>query len=402
VIVARTGRAECAGLDELLASWDGALTVLWRKRISRHIDRCGSCGDTKRRRVTAAAVLAALPPVIGLPIGLRERVLGAATNPQLIAYRTQLADRAGRFDGDGFPRSAALARSARLAAPRRRAVPVSATAVTVAGAVVFLVLHVTAAPASTRALRQVGSADATSPSVGGTGSAGSGTTAARAAAGVSRAPGGGVPQPVSGGGVPQPVSGGGAGSVSGRGAGSVSGGGRQPTLGAGSVGSSRPSTPGGGPSTGGGRSTASGGPSRKATVPVLLNQPLQRAEVAIRAAGFAVGAVSTRTVAAPAQIGVVVTQRPNGGASALPGTAVALTVGAAAAVPRVAVPAVTGLIEAAAETLLRGAGFTVGTVTSASFAPGQAVVVVAQNPSAGFLAAAGSAVDLTLGGRALS
>src|SRR5690349_9527848 len=49
LIVARTGRHACAELDGMLKSWDGQLTVLMRKRISRHIEQCEVCGERKRR-----------------------------------------------------------------------------------------------------------------------------------------------------------------------------------------------------------------------------------------------------------------------------------------------------------------------------------------------------------------
>lgn len=39
LLVARTGREACAALDALLTGWDGQMTVLMRKRVSRHIDQ---------------------------------------------------------------------------------------------------------------------------------------------------------------------------------------------------------------------------------------------------------------------------------------------------------------------------------------------------------------------------
>src|SRR6266568_4832085 len=59
LIVARTGRADCADLDAMLAGWDGQLTVLMRKRISRHIEQCEVCGERKRRELTPALFAAA-------------------------------------------------------------------------------------------------------------------------------------------------------------------------------------------------------------------------------------------------------------------------------------------------------------------------------------------------------
>src|SRR5215831_6578216 len=51
LIVARTGRDACSGLDTILADWDGQMTALIRKRISRHIEQCEVCGERKRREL---------------------------------------------------------------------------------------------------------------------------------------------------------------------------------------------------------------------------------------------------------------------------------------------------------------------------------------------------------------
>ena len=60
LMVARTGRDACAALDALLAGWDGQMTVLMRKRISRHIDQCETCGERKRRELSPALFAGAL------------------------------------------------------------------------------------------------------------------------------------------------------------------------------------------------------------------------------------------------------------------------------------------------------------------------------------------------------
>ena len=54
LLVARTGRDECATLDHLLSGWDGELTVLLRKRLSRHIEHCDICSDRRRRELQPA------------------------------------------------------------------------------------------------------------------------------------------------------------------------------------------------------------------------------------------------------------------------------------------------------------------------------------------------------------
>ena len=78
--VARTGRKECPELDALLAGWDGELTVLLRKRVSRHVEQCSVCSDTKRRYAAIALVGAA--PALAAPPELRPRVLGRVGPPK--------------------------------------------------------------------------------------------------------------------------------------------------------------------------------------------------------------------------------------------------------------------------------------------------------------------------------
>jgi RNA polymerase sigma factor (sigma-70 family) len=105
LIVARTGRHACADLDGMLKSWDGQLTVLMRKRISRHIERCEVCGERKRRELTPALFAGAVPMAALLP-GFREQVLKvlADRSPAGLAHRLTVANRAGPFGPHGFPK----------------------------------------------------------------------------------------------------------------------------------------------------------------------------------------------------------------------------------------------------------------------------------------------------------
>ena len=105
LIVARTGREACADLDAMLAGWDGQLTVLMRKRISRHIEQCEVCGERKRRELTPALFAGAVPVVALLP-GFREQVLRvlADRSPAGLAHRLTVANRAGPFGPQGFPK----------------------------------------------------------------------------------------------------------------------------------------------------------------------------------------------------------------------------------------------------------------------------------------------------------
>jgi RNA polymerase sigma factor (sigma-70 family) len=105
LIVARTGRAACSELDAMLAGWDGQLTVLMRKRISRHIEQCEVCGERKRRELTPALFAGAVPMAALLP-GFRDQVLRvlADRSPAGLAHRLTVANRAGPFGPQGFPK----------------------------------------------------------------------------------------------------------------------------------------------------------------------------------------------------------------------------------------------------------------------------------------------------------
>lgn len=112
LLVARTGRADCAELRQILADWDGQLTVLLRKRLSRHIERCDIC--TRRRGRELVPALLGLSPgaaVAGIAAqgaahgaaALKTQVLAAAARQ---AGQPSLAAKAGAFGPDGFPKAA--------------------------------------------------------------------------------------------------------------------------------------------------------------------------------------------------------------------------------------------------------------------------------------------------------
>ena len=124
LLAARTGRRDCAALDLLLDGWDGRLTVLTRKRISRHIDQCDICTDRKRG-VLGSAALYGMAPLAALPRALREEVLRlcADFSPLSQAYREEVTQRAGSFRPNGFPQA--------VRQPRRRTLALSGVAAAV-------------------------------------------------------------------------------------------------------------------------------------------------------------------------------------------------------------------------------------------------------------------------------
>ena len=104
LLVARTGREDCAELNRLLAAWDGELTPLLRKRVSRHIENCEVCGERKRRALSPAMLLTALP-LVPLPAALRHQVLALVSDdsPAAVEYCVHVAARSRPFDASGFP-----------------------------------------------------------------------------------------------------------------------------------------------------------------------------------------------------------------------------------------------------------------------------------------------------------
>jgi RNA polymerase sigma factor (sigma-70 family) len=104
LLVARSGQESCPGLADVLDGWDGHLTVLLRKQVKRHIERCEVCGERRRRELSPMALLAMLPVVV-LPAGLREQTLRlvAEARPDAVAYRGQVENEAEPFARSGFP-----------------------------------------------------------------------------------------------------------------------------------------------------------------------------------------------------------------------------------------------------------------------------------------------------------
>ncbi|WP_036460899.1 sigma-70 family RNA polymerase sigma factor [Mycobacterium sp. 141] len=72
---ARNNPRGCAELAAIIEGWDGAFTVLMRKRIARHIESCPTCDEQRRRLVSPAALLGGVPVFVPAPDWLRDHVL---------------------------------------------------------------------------------------------------------------------------------------------------------------------------------------------------------------------------------------------------------------------------------------------------------------------------------------
>ena len=119
LLVARTGRNSCAVLDELLASWDGSMSILLRKQVNRHIENCEVCED-RRRRELAPAALFSLLPLAAVPPGLRHRILRLCSDdsPLSVRQRQRITEHVGSFGPDGFPAAPTVPMIMRLRAAR--------------------------------------------------------------------------------------------------------------------------------------------------------------------------------------------------------------------------------------------------------------------------------------------
>jgi RNA polymerase sigma factor (sigma-70 family) len=133
LLVARSGRQDCAELDTLLTGWDGQLTVLLRKQVGKHIGKCPVCGERRRRELTPAMLLGLSPAALlgvaaahgaggaagaaahnvaapgvaqGAPAALRDKTLRMATSKDLHAeaYRGALRRSHASFGQNGFPK----------------------------------------------------------------------------------------------------------------------------------------------------------------------------------------------------------------------------------------------------------------------------------------------------------
>lgn len=83
LLIARKGRADCPGLQVVLADWDGTYTVLTRKRVARHIDNCELCDEKRTALVAPFGALAVGPTLVTFTLpdgaldGVRDTVLAA-------------------------------------------------------------------------------------------------------------------------------------------------------------------------------------------------------------------------------------------------------------------------------------------------------------------------------------
>lgn len=76
VLIARSGRADCAALDRLLDGWDGRFSLAVRGTVVRHIESCPTCGRRRAGLVSLQHLAPVIvPPVFVLPDDLHARLV---------------------------------------------------------------------------------------------------------------------------------------------------------------------------------------------------------------------------------------------------------------------------------------------------------------------------------------
>jgi RNA polymerase sigma factor (sigma-70 family) len=215
LLVARSGRQDCAALDTMLQDWDGQLTVLMRKRINRHIECCPVCEERKKRELAPALLLGLAPlaalPVTAAPPGLRTHVLRLASSnsPEAAAHRASVAQRIGPFGHQGFPKPLDPPKSPWWRTRQGQVAAGVAAAAVVAASLVAVALA-GGGPGHHYGTAALGTGSAPGGGIGATSSAGPGSSRHRAhPAGSASAPG--APTPAAGG-LPSPGGGSPAGS----------------------------------------------------------------------------------------------------------------------------------------------------------------------------------------------
>lgn len=92
VVRALGASADCHGLHELTAGWDGVPSPLWRKRFARHVRGCAECGRQAGALLPMERLLSGLP-LLPVPVGLPFGHLPHAAMPSLQAAHPPAAPR---------------------------------------------------------------------------------------------------------------------------------------------------------------------------------------------------------------------------------------------------------------------------------------------------------------------
>lgn len=168
VLAARTGDPKCPEAAELgrrFDQLDGRGVDTWVQSATRHIEKCAVCGVTVKNR-RPLRLFEELPHSF-MPPGVRSRVLESLRDPAGAAFAERIAERAGRFDENGFPLGG---RRGGSGSGRRWVLPAGFAAAAAAVGVLLYVMLGTSSPTTSPAANETGSLTNSSASATGSSS----------------------------------------------------------------------------------------------------------------------------------------------------------------------------------------------------------------------------------------
>ena len=102
LLIARHGREDCDELNALLADWDGKYTLAVRSKVTRHVEGCEICTQTKAGLVAPGKFFGVLP-LMAAPILLRAKTAAAMEGAIAASAATPQSVENWTWRSDGFP-----------------------------------------------------------------------------------------------------------------------------------------------------------------------------------------------------------------------------------------------------------------------------------------------------------
>jgi len=102
LLIARHGREDCDELNALLADWDGKYTLAVRSKVTRHVEGCEICTQTKAGLVAPGRFFGVLP-LMAAPILLRAKTAAAMEGAITASAATPQSVENWTWRSDGFP-----------------------------------------------------------------------------------------------------------------------------------------------------------------------------------------------------------------------------------------------------------------------------------------------------------
>ncbi len=102
LLIARHGREDCDELNALLADWDGKYTLAVRSKVTRHVEGCEICTQTKTGLLAPGKFFGVLP-LMAAPILLRAKTAAAMEGALVASAASPQTVENWTWRSDGFP-----------------------------------------------------------------------------------------------------------------------------------------------------------------------------------------------------------------------------------------------------------------------------------------------------------